>query len=349
LVEATQVNEIPIDDPSVSSAQFKEARADGKLTVDPSEAEQAPKITGDETSKEYKEKRQEQQEKKPPSKWSFDKRIGRLVKQAAIERERAEAAERRLAEYESQQANRNGTHQEESLESLPEERHSEPERTETQEEDPKIREMRERHPDWDRVFARAKNEGLSISPEAAAVMPSLPNHYQIRYMLAKDDEFRKEFNKLSPQQQIKEIQKIDGDIAFIESGGQQDADRFKRGMAEASKKHSDFKELSSAAKEIKIPETMTRQIISLENGPDVAIYLARNPQIARELAGMEPRASERELWRISGQVEAGHRPKLVSQAPPPIRPVSGGSSRSTVPLDEADMTDYKKRRRAGEK
>jgi hypothetical protein len=41
--------------------------------------------------------------------------------------------------------------------------------------------------------------------------------------------------------------------------------------------------------------------------------------------------------------------KIQSKAPVPIKPVSGGSTKNSVPLDQADMAEYKKRRAAGER
>jgi hypothetical protein len=102
LVEGTEVtNEIPLDSPEISSQQYKEARAEGKTTVDAAELDDSPKITGDETSKEFKEKRQEQLDRKTgfPRGGGFEKRIHKLT------REKAELQER-LARYES--ANGNG-------------------------------------------------------------------------------------------------------------------------------------------------------------------------------------------------------------------------------------------------
>lgn len=341
MADGTETTQVSLDSPLVSMQQYKAARESGATTtIEKSQLENVtpPEVTGEEESKDYKEKRQEQQGKNRGG--GFQKRIDRLVKEKALLQER-------LARYES--ANGNSTHQEESLESSPAERQAEPERTETPEEEPKVRALKQRYPDWDRVMERARNERMRISDDAANVMRSSDNAGHIAYMLASNEALRNEFNKLPSAQQVEQIRQMDRHIAFVESGGQQDADRFKRGMAELSKKHSDFKELVSAAHDIKIPEAMSRQILSLENGPDVTIYLARNPKIAQELADMDPKSSERELWRISGQVEAHNGEKLVSKAPPPIRPVSGGFSRSSVPLDEMDMEAYKKARAAGQK
>jgi hypothetical protein len=138
------------------------------------------------------------------------------------------------------------------------------------------------------------------------------------------------------------------------ANAQKKHDRYYWRLEEARKKHEDFEELQKIGGEIKITPTMAGQIIDLDNGAEVAVYLARHPEIAKDLH-RNPRAAQREIDYISRMLEEESRQdslaekigKVVSRAPAPIKPVNGGSTRSTVPLDQMDMKAFKKAREAG--
>jgi hypothetical protein len=133
--------------------------------------------------------------------------------------------------------------------------------------------------------------------------------------------------------------------------------------------NEDYKELMS--QDIKIPTVLETPItLEMDNGPEVAIYLAQNPEFCEELLKMTPSKAIAEAWKISEKLAAGKSDegeteeeeeeedepeeikvevaaKPKAKAPAPIRPVSGGTSRSTVPLGQADFQAYKKLRAQG--
>jgi hypothetical protein len=165
------------------------------------------------------------------------------------------------------------------------------------------------------------------------------------YLLAANDALRTEFNKLSSAQQVKEIRKIGTEIEAVESGRKPFADRVKSTFAE-----NEMKEILQAIDTNKIGERVSddlvRELNELPNGPETFRHLMLNPDVAQRIAGMPSRrAAVLELGRLSAKLD--RRP--MSRAPTPIRPVSGGSSKSSVPLDQQDMSAYKKRRASGEK
>ena len=344
MLESIELTEqVPLD--TLSQSQYNAARAAGATetisNADLAEAE-PPKVTGQEDMKEYKEKRAEQQER-GPSKGGFQKRIDRLVK------ERSELQEK-LLRYEAGQANGNGngTPPEEQTHEPETQRYS-PEQSESPTEEPKIRALRERYPDWDRVMSRAKNENIRISDDAAQVMHASEYGGHIAYMLASNDEFRKEFNKLPTAQQVKEIRKIDMEIDAIESGRKPLADKLKATFS-GEEMTEILKAINTNKLGERVSENLAKELLELPNGPQVFRHLITNPDATERLAYMPTRsAAILELGRLSAKLDARYGQRLVSHAPPPIRPVSGGSTRSTVPLDEAEMADFKKRRQAGEK
>lgn len=87
-------------------------------------------------------------------------------------------------------------------------------------------------------------------------------------------------------------------------------------------------------------EVMAELIRESDVGPQVAYYLASNPQVARELTAMGERAAAREMGRIEARFDKSEAstetPKAVrvSQAPPP--PAKIDSSEGTVSIKATD-------------
>ena len=86
-----------------------------------------------------------------------------------------------------------------------------------------------------------------------------------------------------------------------------------------------------------------------ENMDDFKAIKSMDPDdIMIELADLLKDVKETEK-KLNAEAEEKHE-KPKSKAPTPIRPVSGGSSKSSVPLSETEtMAEYKKRRAAGER
>lgn len=91
-----------------------------------------------------------------------------------------------------------------------------------------------------------------------------------------------------------------------------------------------------------ITSVMAEGIHRSENGALVAYHLLKNPREAARIASLDPVSA---LVAV-GQIAAGIKPnpiKRISQAPPPVQTVSGGSSKSAaVDLATADYETYKK-------
>jgi hypothetical protein len=194
-------------------------------------------------------------------------------------------------------------------------------------------------------MTRAKNENIRISDDAAKVLRSVENAGHISYLLVKNDELRTEFNKLPPERQVEEIRKIDRDIGDIHSGRKPFAQK-----VEAVFSPEEISEVVKAAQKNQLGErivlTLVRQLNELPNGPQVMKHLIMNPETSQRLAAMSQERASLELGRISERLE-GRNGGFVSKSAPPIKPVSGGNTRSSVPMDEMEMDAYKKARAAG--
>lgn len=162
------------------------------------------------------------------------------------------------------------------------------------------------------------------------------------------------------------IAKAEQDKARAAEAAQQKEtfDAYNRGVAEAKSLHEDFVEV--VGQDITIPIGVQLAIVEMEEkGPEVAYFLGNNPEICEELMKMSRMKAIAEVWKISEKLGVseseeeeeveGEKPapkakveeKPTRKAPEPIRPVGNGKTRSSVPLNEMSMADYKKARQAG--
>lgn len=123
-------------------------------------------------------------------------------------------------------------------------------------------------------------------------------------------------------------------------------DAYNQRVREVSEKYEDFAEVVGSA-DFKVPNSVVVTAYELENGPDLAYHLAKNPEICDELMKMSPVRAAAYAAQIAASLESGApKPKPTSRAPKPIKPVAGGSTRSSVPLDQLDYQAYRKARDA---
>jgi hypothetical protein len=95
-------------------------------------------------------------------------------------------------------------------------------------------------------------------------------------------------------------------------------------------------------------------VIEDDNGPEILYHLGQNAEEFAKLGEMTPAQVVKAVARLSDKLapkaeKEPAKPKLVSKAPAPIKPVSGGATKNSTPLDQVDMAEYKKRRAAGER
>jgi hypothetical protein len=96
-------------------------------------------------------------------------------------------------------------------------------------------------------------------------------------------------------------------------------------------------------------------LLESEHGPQLAYWLAKNPDVAGRIASMDAVQSARAIGRIEAALlTKPSEPKKevpVTKAPEPIRPVGAkASANAKKPLTEVtDFDEYVRRRRAGER
>ena len=135
-----------------------------------------------------------------------------------------------------------------------------------------------------------------------------------------------------------------------------DAERSARARAETAAQYQDRVEAARSAlpdfdaivnQDLPISQPMRDEILSNPLGPQLAYWLGSHPDECERLSQLPPRAVLIELGKVLAQVDRvppGSRPSAAprTQAPPPIRPVGGGATVATVPLDQADFQTYKR-------
>jgi len=106
-------------------------------------------------------------------------------------------------------------------------------------------------------------------------------------------------------------------------------------------KYPDYDELFDSAS---ISEAMAPTILESENGPELAVYLAKNPDVARKLYYLTPTQAARELGKIEAKLDDLLQPKSVTEAKPPLSPVKPKGEAPDGLDDKVDIKTWMKRR-----
>lgn len=89
--------------------------------------------------------------------------------------------------------------------------------------------------------------------------------------------------------------------------------------------------------DLRITGEMAEAIKAVDNGPELAYYLGKNPDLAAKIASLDGRRQFLEIGRLQAEISARKPPSAEqSKAPPPIKPVG---TKATVQKDPSRMTD----------
>jgi len=272
----------------------------------------------------------------------MQRRLDRLTKHNAILAEE-------LARYKSS-GNGSETTSQGQEESTPSERQPverQPERQGSDSEDPEHAAIRARYADFDEVMNRAIEQKLRVSDAAAEVIHSSEHESHLAYMISKNAELRAELNRLPESAQVAKVRELEAQIDHVESGRADLVDTLRSSIGpEDGREFLSNLDHNNAAN-IVLP-MLARELLALPNVAAVSQRIASDPQTAQRIANMSREGAAVELGRISARLEGHSGPRIESHAPPPITPVGGGSTKSTVPLDQTkSITDYKRRRAMG--
>ena len=122
-------------------------------------------------------------------------------------------------------------------------------------------------------------------------------------------------------------------------------------LVEAREKYPDFEEMVEEAKHVPISEEMYQNIVDLKNGPDVAYYIAKNPEEGKAIYNTkDPRAVSRAIGRIAEKLAPnkgkGKNESTISGAPDPISGGSGGKAIEGGLRDDEEIGDWMDKRNA---
>ena len=148
---------------------------------------------------------------------------------------------------------------------------------------------------------------------------------------------KQEAKKYAEQQVAAEATEIEQQI---EAEYQGKVDAFKAA-------HPDFEEVMDT--DVSIYMGVERAIKEMDTGPEVAYFLAKNPEVAAKLMEMTPLKAITEVGKIAQKLAKPESPaKPKSAAPAPITPVGGGSAvTSTGSPGKRSLQEYRRLREEG--
>lgn len=95
-----------------------------------------------------------------------------------------------------------------------------------------------------------------------------------------------------------------------------------------------------------ISDVMADVIKSSDKGPDLAYHLGSHPEEARRIFSLPPIQAARELGLIEAKLSLP-KPRTVTNAPNPIRPVGGGKGSAPIDPNKLSMDEYRAAREQG--
>jgi hypothetical protein len=114
--------------------------------------------------------------------------------------------------------------------------------------------------------------------------------------------------------------------------------------------HKDFDAvIAEADGNLPLSAPMRDVFRSSEHGPELMYHLCKNPDECDRIAYLHPLEAIKEMGKIEARFEVADsgptsKAEPVTRAPRPIKPVGGGVTASSVPLDQMEYQDYKRAR-----
>jgi hypothetical protein len=173
------------------------------------------------------------------------------------------------------------------------------------------------------------------TPQTAAwieALRSLPNATDVAYALSQNPEATVKLDSLGNEQAISEVRTLGQRLQEMRA-----TEQFAAKISDEDKKEISAAFAEAGEERFKLPTSVVREIRNLENGVAVMKFLAHSPEECERLLGMNQATAAVELGRISARLE--QKPALpVSNAPQPIRPLSGNGMRPPTDLDDPNIS-----------
>jgi predicted TIM-barrel fold metal-dependent hydrolase len=107
--------------------------------------------------------------------------------------------------------------------------------------------------------------------------------------------------------------------------------------------HPDFNDVAFNP-ELPVTDSMAEAIQQSDNGPELLYHLGKNPSEAARIAALTPLMAAVELGKLAVKVSLPQ-PRNKTAAPPPIRPLSGGSGTASPDPDKKSADEWLEWRR----
>ncbi len=119
-------------------------------------------------------------------------------------------------------------------------------------------------------------------------------------------------------------------------------DSYNEKVSKARAEYDDWDEVVAGSK-ITVPQAAIDAAVDLDNGPDVAYYLATHPEEAEKLMDLSAIRVVHAVGKISDKLAAERvapPPKPKVKPPEPLAPVGASATRSGLSLDELSPREY---------
>lgn len=125
-------------------------------------------------------------------------------------------------------------------------------------------------------------------------------------------------------------------------------DAYQKRCDDAREKYEDFDDV--AWSDVEAPNVVLDVIRQHENGPDLQYYLGSHKDFSRKLLAMSPAMALVEVGKLmdkfAAEAEGEPEPQATrkSNAPPPIKPIGGSATKSSIAADELPYQEYRRLR-----
>jgi len=115
--------------------------------------------------------------------------------------------------------------------------------------------------------------------------------------------------------------------------------RFGTAVEEFSKVHSDFSTVALNPT-LTITPFMKEALVDEPRGPEVAYYLGKNPDEAKRISKLPPMIQVMEIGKLGERLAVKVSPKITTEAPKPLKPVTGTTEIPRKEAQEMTMEEY---------